>query len=41
MEGYRVLEIKKSVFENNDREADRLRAQLKKELLQASSLPLQ
>ena len=31
MEGYRVLEIKKSVFENNDREADRLRAQLKKD----------
>ena len=30
MEGYRVLEIKKSVFENNDREADRLRAELKK-----------
>ena len=31
MDGYRVLEIKKSVFENNDREADRLRAQLKKD----------
>ena len=31
MEGYRVLEIKKSVFENNDREADKLRAQLKKD----------
>ena len=31
MEGYRVLEIKKSVFENNDREADRLRAELKKD----------
>ncbi|MCI6486926.1 MAG: hydrogenase nickel incorporation protein HypB [Clostridiales bacterium] len=30
MESYRVLEIKKSVFENNDREADRLRAELKK-----------
>ena len=29
MEGYRVLEIKQSVFENNDREADRLRAELK------------
>ena len=25
MEGFRVLEIKKSVFENNDREADILR----------------
>ena len=31
MDGYRVLEIKKSVFENNDREADRLRAELKKD----------
>ena len=31
MESYRVLEIKKSVFENNDREADRLRAELKKD----------
>lgn len=31
MEGYRVLEIKKSVFENNDREADKLRAELKKD----------
>ena len=30
MEGFRVLEIKKSVFENNDREADKLRADLKK-----------
>ncbi len=29
MEGYRVLEIKQSVFENNDREADKLRAELK------------
>ena len=29
MEGYRILEIKQSVFENNDREADRLRAELK------------
>ena len=25
MEGYRILEIKKSVFENNDREAELLR----------------
>ena len=25
MEGYRVLEIKQSVFENNDRQADLLR----------------
>ena len=30
MEGYRILEIKQSVFENNDREADLLRQQLKK-----------
>ena len=29
MEGFRILEIKKSVFENNDREADKLRQQLK------------
>ena len=31
MEGFRILEIKKSVFENNDREADKLREELKKE----------
>ena len=31
MEGFKVLEIKKSVFENNDREADLLRQQLKKD----------
>ena len=31
MEGFRVLEIKKSVFENNDREADKLREELKKD----------
>ena len=31
MEGFRVLEIKKSVFENNDREADSLRQELKKD----------
>ena len=31
MEGLRVLEIKKSVFENNDREADKLREELKAE----------
>ena len=31
MEGYRVLEIKKSVFENNDRQAELLRQELKKE----------
>ena len=30
MEGYRILEIKQSVFENNDREADRLREELKR-----------
>ena len=31
MQGFRVLEIKKSVFENNDREADKLREELKAE----------
>ena len=31
MEGYRILEIKQSVFENNDREADKLREDLKKD----------
>ena len=31
MDGFRILEIKKSVFENNDREADKLRAELKKD----------
>ena len=31
MEAYRVLEIKQSVFENNDREADKLREELKKD----------
>lgn len=31
MEGFRVLEIKKSVFENNDREADIVRQELKKD----------
>ena len=31
MEGYRILEIKQSVFENNDRQADLLREQLKKD----------
>ncbi len=31
MEGYRVLEIKQSVFENNDREADKLRSELKRD----------
>ena len=31
MEGFRVLEIKKSVFENNDREAELLREELKKD----------
>ena len=30
MGDYKVIEIKKSVFENNDREADKLREQLKK-----------
>ncbi len=31
MEGYRILEIKQSVFENNDRQADLLRQELKKD----------
>ena len=31
MEGYKIFEIKKSVFESNDREADLLREQLKKD----------
>jgi hydrogenase nickel incorporation protein HypB len=29
--GFKIIELKKSVFENNDREADQLRAQLKSE----------
>ena len=31
MDEFKVIEIKRSVFENNDREADRLREELKKE----------
>ena len=31
MEGFRVLEIKQSVFESNDRAADQLRAELKRD----------
>ena len=31
MEQYKVIEIKESVFENNDRDAERLRQQLKEE----------
>lgn len=31
MEEYKVIEIKRSVFENNDREADRVRSELKKQ----------
>ena len=31
MEGYRILEVKQSIFESNDREADRLREDLKKD----------
>ncbi len=31
MEGFRILEVKQSIFENNDREADRLREDLKKD----------
>jgi hydrogenase nickel incorporation protein HypB len=30
MENFKVIEIKRSVFENNDREADKLREELKK-----------
>ena len=29
MDSFKIIEIKKSVFENNDREADKLRAELK------------
>ena len=29
MDNFKVIEIKKSVFENNDREADKLREELK------------
>ena len=31
MEGFRILEVKQSIFENNDREADKLREDLKKD----------
>ena len=31
MKDYKIIEIKKSVFENNDREADRLREELKRD----------
>ena len=31
MEGFRILEIKQSVFENNDREAEKVREELKKD----------
>ena len=31
MDDFKVIEIKRSVFENNDREAERLRQELKKE----------
>ena len=31
MKDFKVIELKKSVFENNDREADKLREQLKKD----------
>ena len=33
MEVYRVLEIKKSVFENNDREAEKLRQELNRSII--------
>ncbi|MGN1202695.1 MAG: GTP-binding protein, partial [Eubacterium sp.] len=42
MDEFKVIEIKRSVFENNDREAERLRGQLKKEktfLLNLMSAP--
>lgn len=42
MDGYRILEIKQSVFENNDKDAERLREQLKKDktfLLNVMSSP--
>lgn len=32
MDEFKVIEIKKSVFENNDREADRIRERLKKSI---------
>ena len=31
MDGFKVIEIKRSVFENNNKEADRVRAMLKKQ----------
>lgn len=31
MENYKIIEIKKSIFEDNNKDADRLRAQLKEE----------
>lgn len=31
MDEFKVIEIKRSVFENNDKEAERVRAQLKEE----------
>lgn len=31
MDAYKVIEVKRSIFENNNEDADRLRAQLKKE----------
>ena len=31
MEGYRILEVKQSVFDNNNRAADLLREDLKKD----------
>lgn len=43
MDEFKVIEIKKSVFENNDREADRIRERLKKEhtfLLNLMSSPV-
>lgn len=42
MDEFKVIEIKRSVFENNDKEADRVRAELKKEktfLLNLMSAP--
>ena len=38
MEGYRILEIKKSVFENNDREADLLGRKVEAEVIDGNAI---
>ena len=38
MKTYKVLEIKQSVFENNDRQADLLREELKKDVFKTMKL---